>query len=112
MDITTSLPAPSSSHRRKVLITLELKLVVVIALSLFFSSSLPSALSSFYASKENDLENGATWTISIIMNDLYQCLRWVSSDLLPRVVAASLAYHIGFCCLFVGLVHLKWIMPK
>ena len=36
---------------------------------------------------------------------------WIT-DFLPRAVAASVTYHIAFCCMFVGLVHLKWIQPK
>lgn len=107
MEITTNLPAPSSQlHKMKAIIpTLAFKIIIII-----FSSLFSHCLHNEH--KQDILEKGGLLSScvrkSVDCNDL---LQWIGEKL-PSFVTASLTYHIGFCCLFVGLVHLKWISPK
>ncbi len=110
MEITTKLPAPSSQlHKMKAIIpTLAFKIIIII-FSLLFSHCLHNEHEQDILEKEGLLSSLSSCVRKGIgLNDL---LEWVGKKL-SSFVAASLTYHIGFCCLFVGLVHLKWISPK
>ena len=115
MEITTSLPAPSSYHyyhRSKVVYKVILQLTVI-GLSLLFTSFYETIYNENANNNNQSFQTQSITSVilSYMQTILYESLEWIG-EWLPRIVAASLTYHVGFCCLFVGLVYLKVIVPK
>lgn len=119
MDITTTLPSPSSSRSIAPLYsTINLSLIALILCysNIYLKTINSNSNSNSISNNNNEQDNtpreedmiGTTTDMIFMLIDQMLIL---IHDQLPRIVAASFTYHIGFCCMFVGLAHLKWIAP-
>jgi len=107
MDITTALPAPSSTLPHNS--SLILKFSIIITFFIF------SKILTYSSTSETDNDNDSTNNLLETMEVLSFCLNkfiFFIRELLPRLVAASFTYHIGLCCLYVGMAHLKIIRVR
>ncbi len=122
MDITTSLESPSlSSQRKQYILTATATIIFKLAiLGYLYTISFDD---DYYSDNyEFEIEEGGHVVLLLdrFRYPLFTLLKYLIQEKmmtiynfgLPRLVAAAFTYHIGFCCSFVGLVHLKVIKPR
>ena len=115
MDITTSLAAPSSTFMTILGIIAKVLILVYIYIVSSNLASLASNSDNSNGRNGNAIEEVLHhfWNpLSALAIMMKEKIKFDTDFGLPRMVAAALTYHIGFCCLFVGMVHLRVIKAR
>ena len=126
MDITTSLAAPSSSNNNHkgiyssfiTVLGIITKFAILVYIHIVSSNIASLANNKDIGNERNDnaieeiILHQFWYPLSAVIKMMQEKITFDTEFGLARVVAAALTYHIGFCCLFVAMIHLGVIKAR
>jgi len=111
MEITTKLPSPARA--KSLTLSIILKLCMIALAFRFIAIKMAYRLNYSDMDRAHGMERDHTIQITepkILLAG--ETVSVIFHDTLPRVVASMLTLHVGICCGYAGLLHLKLIVPK